>query len=60
MSKTNGVLFNNYISAAPSTVLSLTNSFSLREYNKLEVNNNIVSLAKKVDIILIGFQIREC
>ncbi|CDG89563.1 putative Similar to membrane protein YbiP of Escherichia coli [Xenorhabdus bovienii str. feltiae Florida] len=47
MSKTNGVLFNNYISTAPSTVLSLTNSFSLREDNKLEVNNNIVSLAKK-------------
>ncbi|WP_167386003.1 phosphoethanolamine transferase [Xenorhabdus miraniensis] len=47
MSKANGILFNNYISAAPSTVLSLTNSFSLREKNDLKINDNIVSLANK-------------
>ncbi|OTA15394.1 tRNA modification GTPase TrmE [Xenorhabdus vietnamensis] len=47
MSKANGILFNNYISAASSTVLSLTNSFSLRENNNLKINDNIVSLANK-------------
>ncbi|PHM58632.1 phosphoethanolamine transferase [Xenorhabdus sp. KK7.4] len=47
MSHANGVLFKNYISAASSTVQSLTNSFSLREHGELKVNNNIVSLANK-------------
>ncbi|WP_175485986.1 phosphoethanolamine transferase [Xenorhabdus japonica] len=40
-------MLTNYISAAPSTQLSLTNSLAVREANEIQLNNSIVSLAKK-------------
>lgn len=38
-------LFSNYISAGPATMISLTNTLSLRAGKKLELNNNIITLA---------------
>ncbi|MBD2795466.1 phosphoethanolamine transferase [Xenorhabdus sp. 18] len=43
----NATLLTHYISAAPSTQLSLTNSLAMREANEIHLNNSIVSLAKK-------------
>lgn len=40
-------VLTHYISAAPSTQLSLTNSLAVREANEIQLNNSIVSLAKK-------------
>lgn len=43
----NGIFFDNYLSAGPSTVLSLTNSLAKRHENELQLHNNVISLAKK-------------
>ncbi|WP_208615241.1 phosphoethanolamine transferase [Xenorhabdus kozodoii] len=43
----NATILTNYISAAPSTQLSLTHSLAMREANEIQLNNSIVSLAKK-------------
>jgi glucan phosphoethanolaminetransferase (alkaline phosphatase superfamily) len=40
-------LFTNYISAGPSTVLSLTSTLARRQENAVELNNNVVSLASR-------------
>jgi glucan phosphoethanolaminetransferase (alkaline phosphatase superfamily) len=40
-------LFTQYISAGPSTVLSLTNTLARRRGNVTELNNNIVTLASR-------------
>lgn len=42
-----GIFFDNYLSAGPSTVLSLTNSLAKRHQDELQLHNNIISLAKK-------------
>ncbi|PHM49602.1 tRNA modification GTPase TrmE [Xenorhabdus miraniensis] len=47
LDKTNATMLTNYISAAPSTQLSLTNSLAIREKNEIQLNNSIISLAKK-------------
>ncbi|OTA17026.1 tRNA modification GTPase TrmE [Xenorhabdus vietnamensis] len=47
LDNTNATVLTNYISAAPSTQLSLTNSLAVREANEIQLNNSIVSLAKK-------------
>ncbi|MDC9596747.1 phosphoethanolamine transferase [Xenorhabdus anantnagensis] len=47
LDKVNATVLTNYISAAPSTQLSLTNSLAVREANEIQLNNSIVSLAKK-------------
>lgn len=41
------MIFDNYISAGPSTMISLTNTLSLRKGSVLELNNNVVTLASK-------------
>ncbi|WVD69869.1 phosphoethanolamine transferase [Orbus wheelerorum] len=46
MSKQPGTYLNNYISAGPSTVISLTNSLVLNENNKSNLINNIITLSK--------------
>lgn len=38
-------LFDNYISAGPATMISLTNTLSFRSGNSLELNNNVITLA---------------
>lgn len=43
----NGIFFDNYLSAGPSTVLSLTNTLARRHENDLQLHNNVISLAKK-------------
>ncbi|WP_167371846.1 phosphoethanolamine transferase [Xenorhabdus beddingii] len=47
LDKTHATLFTHYISAAPSTQLSLTNSLAMRDRNEIQLNNSLVSLAKK-------------
>ncbi|WP_319939476.1 sulfatase-like hydrolase/transferase [Xenorhabdus littoralis] len=47
LDKVNATILTNYISAAPSTQLSLTNSLAIRGENEIQLNNSIVSLAKK-------------
>ncbi|WP_232370202.1 phosphoethanolamine transferase [Xenorhabdus lircayensis] len=47
LDKANATVLTNYISAAPSTQLSLTNSLAIHEANEIQLNNSIVSLAKK-------------
>ncbi|NRN30797.1 phosphoethanolamine transferase [Photorhabdus heterorhabditis] len=47
MSITNGILFTNYISAGPSTQISLANSLAMVKNGKDILSNNIVTLAKK-------------
>jgi glucan phosphoethanolaminetransferase (alkaline phosphatase superfamily) len=42
-----GIFFDNYLSAGPSTVLSLTNTLAKRHQDELQLHNNIISLAKK-------------
>lgn len=45
----NNILFSNYISAAPKTILSLTRTLALsNDSHKYELNNNIITLANKV------------
>ncbi|CDH34582.1 putative transmembrane protein (N-terminal); phosphatase (C-terminal) [Xenorhabdus bovienii str. Intermedium] len=43
----NATLLTHYISAAPSTQLSLTNSLAIRQSNGVNLNNSIVTLANK-------------
>ena len=45
LDKINGKIFTNYISAAPSTVPSLTHTIS----EHVKIQNNIITLAKKAD-----------
>jgi len=40
-------LFTNYLSAGPTTVLSLTNTLARREGKSVELNNNVISLASR-------------
>ncbi|MDX7985970.1 phosphoethanolamine transferase [Xenorhabdus sp. 12] len=47
LEKANVTKFTHYISSAPSTQLSLTNSLALRDANEIQLNNSIISLAKK-------------
>ncbi|WP_445497390.1 sulfatase-like hydrolase/transferase [Photorhabdus sp. SF281] len=47
MSTVNGTLFTNYISAGPSTQISLANSLAMVKDGKEILSNNIVTLAKK-------------
>ncbi|NHB93606.1 phosphoethanolamine transferase [Photorhabdus cinerea] len=47
MSIANGILFTNYISAGPSTQISLANSLAMVKNGKDILSNNIVTLAKK-------------
>ncbi|PHM51844.1 phosphoethanolamine transferase [Xenorhabdus sp. KK7.4] len=47
LDKTNATIFTNYISAAPSTQLSLTNSLAIRQENQIKLNNSIMTLANK-------------
>ncbi len=47
MSNRNGIFFDNYISAAGSTTLSLTNALAVREGNIINLNDNVVALANK-------------
>ncbi|NBM48246.1 MULTISPECIES: phosphoethanolamine transferase [Proteus] len=46
------IQFNNYISAAPSTLLSLPQSLTVKNKNthELELPNNIITLAKKAGL----------
>ncbi len=43
----NATLLTHYISAAPSTQLSLTNSLAIRQSNGINLNNSVVTLANK-------------
>lgn len=47
ISSTNGIFFTNYLSASFSTQVSLTHTLALQKNNTIEMNNNIVTLAKK-------------
>ncbi|CAQ83679.1 MULTISPECIES: phosphoethanolamine transferase [Photorhabdus] len=47
MSIANGTLFTNYISAGPSTQISLASSLAMVKNGKDILSNNIVTLAKK-------------
>ncbi|OCA56799.1 putative phosphoethanolamine transferase YbiP [Photorhabdus namnaonensis] len=47
MGAANGTLFTNYISAGPSTQISLANSLAMVKDGKNILSNNIVTLAKK-------------
>ncbi|KAA1192270.1 sulfatase-like hydrolase/transferase [Photorhabdus heterorhabditis] len=47
LNKANAKIFTNYISSAASTQLSLTNSLALRNDNSIDLNNSIITLAKK-------------
>lgn len=47
MSTANGTLFTNYISASPSTQISLANSLAMVKDGKNILSNNIVTLAEK-------------
>lgn len=47
LDNTPATLFTHYISAGPSTVLSLTNTLALSRGNAAELNNNIVTLASR-------------
>jgi len=55
MDSANGILFNHYISAALSTIPSLTSS--LTQAPKLA--NSVIALTKNGDLLPIGYQIRE-
>lgn len=46
-SSTNGIFFENYLSAGSSTVPSLTNTLAKRNKNNHELHNNLITLAKK-------------
>ncbi|MEG0277904.1 MAG: sulfatase-like hydrolase/transferase [Morganella sp. (in: enterobacteria)] len=46
MSRANGTLFTDFISAAGATQPSLTNAFTLRESTKRDLNNSLITLAK--------------
>ncbi len=46
-SQTNGLFFNNYISAGPATVISLTHTLAVHHDNKIQLQDNIITLAKK-------------
>ena len=47
LDNTPATLFTHYISAGPSTVLSLTNTLARSRGNAAELNNNIVTLASR-------------
>lgn len=47
MSSAPGEIFAHYISAASSTQTSLKNSLALRQQGRIELNNNIITLARK-------------
>lgn len=48
MDNTNGVLFNNYYSAGPNTMISLSHTLALESGNGYpQLNNSIISLANK-------------
>ncbi len=47
LDNTPATVLTNYISAAPSTQLSLTNSLAIRVANEIQLNNSIIALAKK-------------
>jgi glucan phosphoethanolaminetransferase (alkaline phosphatase superfamily) len=47
LDSTPATLFTHYISAGPSTVLSLTNTLARSRGNAAELNNNIVTLASR-------------
>lgn len=47
LDNTPATLFTHYISAGPSTVLSLTNTLARSQGNAAELNNNIVALASR-------------
>lgn len=47
MESSNGILFNNYISSGPATVLSLTRSLYYIDKGNIQYNNSIVRLFKK-------------
>ncbi|KAB8305892.1 phosphoethanolamine transferase [Erwinia endophytica] len=47
LDNTPATLFTHYISAGPSTVLSLTNTLARSQGNVAELNNNIVTLASR-------------
>ncbi|MEW9907061.1 MAG: phosphoethanolamine transferase (plasmid) [Candidatus Symbiodolus clandestinus] len=46
-SLTNGIFFENYLSAGSSTVPSLTNTLAKRHKNEPQLHNNLINLAKK-------------
>ncbi|NDL00385.1 phosphoethanolamine transferase [Photorhabdus bodei] len=47
LDKANGKIFTNYISSAASTQLSLTNSLALKGENAINLNDSVITLAKK-------------
>ncbi|MQL48997.1 sulfatase-like hydrolase/transferase [Photorhabdus khanii] len=47
LDKANGKIFTNYISSSASTQLSLTNSLALKDDNTINLNNSVITLAKK-------------
>jgi glucan phosphoethanolaminetransferase (alkaline phosphatase superfamily) len=47
VSGSNGLFFTNYLSASFTTQVSLTHTLSLQQNNIVEINNNIITLAKK-------------
>ncbi|MDR0219346.1 MAG: phosphoethanolamine transferase [Enterobacteriaceae bacterium] len=47
LDRTNATILTNYISAAPSTQLSLTNSLAVRQKNEINLNNSVITLANK-------------
>ncbi|BBB15458.1 putative sulfatase [Candidatus Rickettsiella viridis] len=46
-SQSNGLFFDNYLSAGPATVISLTHTLAEHPNNELQLQNNIINLAKK-------------
>ena len=46
-SQSNGLFFNNYLSAGPATVISLTHTLAEHHANEIQLQNNIITLAKK-------------
>lgn len=49
MNKSNGVLFQDIISVSGSTQLSLINSLALKEGNKNNLNNSLITLTNKAE-----------
>ncbi|WP_237386860.1 phosphoethanolamine transferase [Xenorhabdus sp. Sc-CR9] len=47
LNNANATILTHYISAAPSTQLSLTNSLAISTINETQLNNSIISLARK-------------
>jgi glucan phosphoethanolaminetransferase (alkaline phosphatase superfamily) len=47
ISQSKGLFFNNYLSAGPGTIISLTHTLAKHHNNEIQLQNNIITLAEK-------------